>query len=73
MSPERQIRHHISCVGGEDKLRSFPLIRFGLMVGIAGGAPTDSHDIRLGDVVVSLPIGRTGGVIHHEFGKDNPK
>ena len=53
----------------KDILRSFPSVRFGLMVGIAGGAPSKKHNIRLGDVVVSLPIGRTGGVIHYEFGK----
>lgn len=40
-------------------LRSFPNIRFGLMVGIGGGAPSAPNtsdprkDIRLGDVVVS--------------------
>src|SRR4051794_7350483 len=28
---------------------SFPSIRFGLMVGIGGGIPNASHDIRLGD------------------------
>jgi hypothetical protein len=39
------------------------------MVGIGGGAPSPKHDIRLGDVVVSTPTGRTGGVIHYEFGK----
>jgi nucleoside phosphorylase len=53
----------------KDMLRSFPSIRFGLMVGIGGGAPSEKHDIRLGDVVVSSPVGRTGGVIHYEFGK----
>jgi len=53
----------------KDMLRSFPLIRFGLMVGIGGGAPSEKHDIRLGDVVVSSPVGKTGGVIHYEFGK----
>ena len=36
------------------------------MVGIGGGAPSSKHDIRLGDVVVSSPVGRTGGVIHYE-------
>jgi nucleoside phosphorylase len=53
----------------KDMLRSFDSIRFGLMVGIGGGAPSSKHDIRLGDVVVSSPVGRTGGVIHYEFGK----
>jgi len=53
----------------KDMLRSFPAIRFGLMVGIGGGAPSAKHDIRLGDVVVSSPTGRTAGVIHYELGK----
>ena len=53
----------------KDMLHSFPAIRFGLMVGIGGGAPSGKHDIRLGDVIVSSPVGRTGGVIHYEFGK----
>ena len=34
-------------------LFTFRSIRFGLMVGIAGGAPSEEVDIRLGDVVVS--------------------
>lgn len=42
-------------------LRTFPNVRFGLLVGIGGGAPKapskdhPSKDIRLGDVVVSTP------------------
>lgn len=36
-----------------DMLHSFPNVRIGLMVSISGGAPTQKHDIRLGDVVVS--------------------
>jgi hypothetical protein len=39
------------------------------MVGIGGGAPSLKHDIRLGDVVVSSPVDKMGGVIHYEFGK----
>ncbi|OCL01281.1 hypothetical protein AOQ84DRAFT_434922 [Glonium stellatum] len=31
-------------------------------VGIGGGAPTEESDIRLGDVVVSVPRGQLGGV-----------
>src|ERR1700722_14627151 len=53
----------------KDMRRSFPSILFGMMVGIGGGAPSLKHDIRLGDVVVSSPVGRTGGVIYYEFGK----
>lgn len=53
-----------------DMLRSFPAIRFGLMVGIAGGAPSTKHDIRLGDVVVGCPSGTSGGVINIQYGKN---
>ena len=52
-----------------DMLRSFTSIRFGLMVGIGSGVPSPKHNIRLGDVVVGSPVGRTGGVIQYEFGK----
>jgi nucleoside phosphorylase len=53
-----------------DQMRSsFPSIRFGLMVGIGGGAPSPSHDIRLGDVVVSNPEGVFGGVVEYDYGK----
>jgi nucleoside phosphorylase len=52
-----------------DMHRSFPNIRFGMMVGIGGGAPSATHDIRLGDVVVSTPVRRAGGVIHYDHGK----
>ncbi|KAF5613029.1 heterokaryon incompatibility protein het-E-1, partial [Fusarium tjaetaba] len=52
-----------------DMLRTFPNIRVGLMVGIGGGAPSPRHDIRLGDIVVSVPSGDKGGVLHHNRGK----
>ena len=47
----------------KDMVRLFPNLRFALMVGIGGGAPTPERDIRLGDVVVSVPRGRLGGVV----------
>jgi nucleoside phosphorylase len=54
-------------------VHSFPNIRIGLMVGIAGGAPSRKRDIRLGDVVVSSPDSscgtRHGGVFQYDFGK----
>lgn len=53
----------------KDMLRTFKSIRFGLMVGIGGGAPSSKHDIRLGDVVVSQPTGTSGGVIQYDRGK----
>lgn len=51
-------------------INSFPNIRLGFMVGIGGGAPRlPSHDIRLGDVVVSSPGNGNGGVLQYDFGK----
>ncbi|KAL7895586.1 purine and uridine phosphorylase [Trichoderma sp. SZMC 28014] len=57
-----------TCVS-QDMIRSFPQIRFGLMVGIGGGAPTPERDIRLGDVVVSVPNGKLSGVVQFDLGK----
>ena len=51
---------------------SFKGIRFGLMVGIGGGVPSMEADIRLGDVVVSQPHQRFGGVVQYDFGKTTP-
>jgi nucleoside phosphorylase len=51
---------------------AFGKLRFGLLVGIAGGVP-DEKDIRLGDVVVSKGDGRSGGVVAHDRGKETPK
>lgn len=45
------------------------LIKLGLMVGIGGGVPSQKTDIRLGDVVVSMPDGTHGGVIQYDLGK----
>ncbi len=45
---------------------TFPQIKFGLMVGIGGGIPSK---VRLGDVVVSVPVGRFPGVIQWDMGK----
>ncbi|KAJ5788212.1 hypothetical protein N7457_003202, partial [Penicillium paradoxum] len=50
-------------------LASFPQIKFGLMVGIGSGIPSDDNDIRLGDVVVSKPEGSFGGVRQYDCGK----
>ncbi|KAJ4122854.1 hypothetical protein NW765_017402 [Fusarium oxysporum] len=58
-----------AAVVARDMVRSFPSLRFALMVGIGGGAPTPERDIRLGDVVVSVPQGKLGGVIEYDIGK----
>jgi len=53
----------------KDMVRTFKSIRFGLMVGIGGGAPSATNDVRLGDVVVSQPSRTNGGVIQSIVGK----
>ena len=50
-----------------DMCYSFPNITMGLMVGIGGGVPSRKQDVRLGDVVVSTPGHRHGGVIHYNL------
>ncbi|KAJ5157686.1 Tetratricopeptide-like helical [Penicillium canariense] len=50
-------------------LPTFPSLRFGLMVGIGGGVPSKDPDIRLGDVVISMPTATSGGVIQYDYGK----
>lgn len=53
----------------KDMLHSFPNIRIGLLVGIGGGAPSEKHDIRLGDVVVGISSNGEGAVVQYDFGK----
>jgi nucleoside phosphorylase len=50
--------------------RTFPSIRWRFFVGIGGGVPSDKHDIRLGDVVISMPDGQHGGIVQYDLGKD---
>lgn len=57
-----------ACEVATNMRRSFP-IRFGLMVGIAGGVWSEKNDVHLGDVVVSQPDGQFGGVVQYDFGK----
>ena len=57
-----------AAVVARDMLSSFPNVRIGLMVGIAGGAPNQRHDIRLGDIVVSAPSDGGSGVFQYDFG-----
>ncbi|KAL2821195.1 hypothetical protein BJX63DRAFT_427868 [Aspergillus granulosus] len=46
-----------------DMEKSFPRVKWFFVVGIGGGVPSDEHDIRLGDVVVST------SVIQHDMGR----
>jgi nucleoside phosphorylase len=53
----------------KDMARTFPSIELRLMVGIGGGVPSAKNDIRLGDVVVSMPNGQHSGVVQYDLGK----
>ncbi|KAB8527814.1 hypothetical protein FH972_025465 [Carpinus fangiana] len=54
---------------GKEMKKTFPSITTGLMVGIGGGFPSATNDVRLGDVVVSYPVGVYGGVVQYDLGK----
>ncbi|KAM0420988.1 hypothetical protein ACHAPT_011231 [Fusarium lateritium] len=61
-----------AAIVARDMVRSFPNLRFALMVGIGGGAPIPERaerDIRLGDVAVSQPQGELGGVVQYDLGR----
>ena len=53
---------------------TFRKVRFGLLVGIGGGVPTETADgnIHLGDVVVSKPEKLHNGTIQYDHGKALP-
>jgi nucleoside phosphorylase/tetratricopeptide (TPR) repeat protein len=59
----------VSAAAVVSRMRStFPRLQYGLMVGIGGGVP-DKNDVRLGDVVISKPVGKHSGVIQYDHGK----
>lgn len=63
-----------AAMAAKDMMHSFPNVRVCLMVGIGGGVPSKRHDIRLGDVVVSVPTfsakgGNQGGVVQYDYGR----
>ncbi|KAK6508671.1 hypothetical protein TWF506_010750 [Arthrobotrys conoides] len=70
--PKGRIGTTPAAVAVTQMLATFSSIRFVLMVGIGGGAPTEKNDIRLGDIVVSTPSDKYGGVIQYDFGKTLP-
>ncbi|KAJ6780196.1 hypothetical protein PWT90_04456 [Aphanocladium album] len=67
--PDGRYGNNSAASVAKDMVRSFSSLRVALMVGIGGGAPTSKKDIRLGDVVVSVPEGALGGVIQYDLGK----
>jgi nucleoside phosphorylase len=58
-----------AAIAAKSMQSTFPRLRFGLMVGIGGGIPSNENDIRLGDIIVSLPTEQHGGVIQYDLGK----
>ncbi|KAJ6095195.1 hypothetical protein N7467_002708 [Penicillium canescens] len=52
-------------------VRTFPRLRFALIVGIGGGALTIRNNIRLGNIVVSQLKDRFGGVIQYNLAGHN--
>ena len=73
--PTGQYGNNSAAVVATEMRRSFPKLRIGLMVGIGGGVPhhgdtpSDTVDIRLGDVVVGKPGLNNGGVVQYDLGK----
>ncbi|KAH6853293.1 nucleoside phosphorylase domain-containing protein [Chaetomium sp. MPI-CAGE-AT-0009] len=64
--PMGKIGNSSAAAVGVQMIRTFPSIRFGLMVGIGGGIP---RKVRLGDVVVSSPTRGYPGVVQYDLGK----
>lgn len=50
-------------------LRDLRNLQMGLLVGIAGGIPSSTHDMQLGDVAVAVPEGDRPGVVGYDLGK----
>ncbi|KAF2716594.1 purine and uridine phosphorylase, partial [Polychaeton citri CBS 116435] len=59
-----------AAVVATDVKRSFPHTALRLLIGIGGGVPSKANDIRLGDVVISMPTGQHGGVVQYDLGRE---
>jgi nucleoside phosphorylase len=70
--PEGQTGTHSAAAVAMQMKLAFTSTRFGLMLGIGGGVPSEEADIRLGDVVVSKPHNTHGGVVQYDSGKATP-
>jgi nucleoside phosphorylase len=58
-----------AAIAGKSMQSTFVNLRFGLLVGVGGGIPSEKNDIRLGDIAVSMPSGTEPGVIEYDKGK----
>jgi nucleoside phosphorylase len=70
--PEGQMGTNSAAAVAVQMKSTFTSTRFGLMVGIGGGVPSEEADIRLGDIVVSKPHTVHGGVVQYDSGKTTP-
>jgi nucleoside phosphorylase len=67
--PEGQTGTNSAAAVAVQMKMAFPSTRFGLIVGIGGGVPSEEVDIRLRDVVISKPYKVHGGVVQYDSGK----
>jgi nucleoside phosphorylase len=67
--PAGEYGTNAAAIAATNLARSFPNARIGLLVGIGGGAPRPGHDVRLGDIVVSVGKSGHGGVYQYDLGK----
>lgn len=66
--PKSRINTNPAASAIGDMVRSFPNLRFVIMVGIACGIPTVYNNIRFGDVIVGVPGNGQNGVRYCDFG-----
>jgi nucleoside phosphorylase len=65
--PRGQIGTNSAATTATWMISTFPKLRFCLMVGIGGG--NRNRNVKLGDVVVGVPVGRYPGVVQWDMGK----
>lgn len=70
ISPKRDWGLATTAIIATHMQRSFPTVAIILILSIAGGVPSERHDIRLGDIVVSSSHGSQGAVFQYDFGKN---
>ena len=66
--PSGNLGMNAAAIAAAQMMFSFPSIEIRVLVGISGGIPSPK-DVRLGDVVVSVPGDLNRGVLQHDFGK----
>ncbi|KAI1055710.1 hypothetical protein LB506_009171 [Fusarium annulatum] len=54
----------------EHMRQTFTSLQYTLLVGVGGGIPSKKVDVRLGDVVISVPSPDSPGVVQYDYGKD---